>query len=99
MKIAIEHHTSKANARERVEQKLGQLLGQFAHHAEELEHDWHGDTLEFKGKARGVKVHGTVDVTDAEIVIDAKLPLIAMPFEGRIKEAVKKEADALFRTA
>ena len=99
MRIAVPHNMSKEKARQRVEQKLGQLLGQFSHHAEEIEHEWYGDTLEFKGKARGLKVDGKVDVTDAAVIIDAKLPLIALPFEGRIREAVQREADALFRTA
>lgn len=99
MRIAVPHNTSRDIARQRVEQRLGHLLGQFGHHAEDLEHEWYGDTLKFKGKARGLKVEGTVDVTDAAVVIDAKLPLIAMPFEGRIREAVQKEADQMFRTA
>ena len=99
MRIAVDHHTTKEQARQRVEEKLGALLGQFAHQAEKIEHEWTGDVLRFKGKARGMKVEGTVEVTDAEIVIDGKLPLMAMPFEGKIREAVKREADQMFRMA
>lgn len=99
MRIAVPHHTSKTVARTKVEQRLGQLLGQFGKHADELEHEWSGDTLKFKGKARGMKVEGSVDVTDDEIVLHAKLPLMAMPFEGKIRHAVEKEADSMFRTA
>jgi len=97
MRIAVPHNMSKAQARARVEGRIGQLLGQFSHHAEDLEHEWMGDTLRFKGKAKGLKVEGTVEVTDADVVIDGKLPLIAMPFESRIREAVKKEADTMFK--
>jgi hypothetical protein len=73
------------------------LLGQFSHHAEEMEHEWQGDTLRFKGKAKGLKIQGTVEVTDSEMIVDAKLPLLAIAFEGRIKEAVEKEAGAMFK--
>jgi predicted metal-dependent hydrolase len=97
MRIAVPHNMKREEARKRVDQRLSSLLGQFGHQAEEMEHEWDGDTLRFKGKAKGLKVHGTVEVTDAEIVVDAKLPFIAMPFEGRIREAVQKEADTMFR--
>ncbi|MGZ5449701.1 MAG: polyhydroxyalkanoic acid system family protein [Thermoanaerobaculia bacterium] len=99
MRIAVPHHTSKDIARGRVDQRLGQLLSQFGGHAEEIEHEWLGDTMRFKGKARGLAIEGTVDVTDAEIILDAKLPLMAKMFEGRIRQAVEREADAMFRTA
>ena len=99
MRIAVEHKTTREQARWRVEQKLSTLLGQFGHHADDLKHEWNGDTLHFKGKAKGLSIQGTVEITDAAMIVDAKLPLIAMAFEGRIREAVQKEADTLFRTA
>ena len=99
MRIAVEHKTTREQARRRVEQKLATLLGQFGHQADDLHHEWNGDTLHFKGKAKGLSIKGTVEITDAAMIVDAKLPLIAMAFEGRIREAVQKEADTLFRTA
>jgi putative polyhydroxyalkanoate system protein len=97
MKVTVEHNTTKDIARAKIEQRLHSLLGQFGHKADELEHEWYGDTLNFKGKAKGLKVEGTVEITNAEVIIDGKLPFIAMPFESRIKEAVQKEADQMFR--
>lgn len=99
MRIAVPHHSTKDKARQRVEQRIGQLLGQFSHHADDLQHEWTGDTLHFKGKARGLSIDGTVEVTNAEVIIDAKLPLIAKPFEGRIRQTVEQEAEKMFRTA
>lgn len=99
MRIAVPHNTTKENARRKVEERLGQLLSQFGGHAEDVQHEWTGDTLRFKGKAKGLALSGSAEVTEAAIIIDAKLPLLAMPFEGRIREAVQREADAMFRTA
>jgi putative polyhydroxyalkanoate system protein len=96
MRIAVNHNTSRANARHKVEQKIDQLLSQFGGKADEISHEWQGDTLKFRGKARGLTVEGTVEVTDAAVVIDGKLPLIARPFEGKIRAAVEKEAAAMF---
>src|SRR5688572_30348123 len=97
MRIAVPHNMNREEARRRVDQRLSSLLSQFGSQAEEMEHEWRGDTLRFKGKAKGLKVEGTVEVTDAAMIVDAKLPFIAMPFEGRIREAVQKEADTMFR--
>jgi hypothetical protein len=97
MRVAMPHNMTKTEARSRVEQKLFALVSQFSHQAEDMQHEWIGDTLHFKGKARGMKVEGTVEVTDDSVIIDGKLPLIAMPFESRIKEAVQREADTIFR--
>jgi hypothetical protein len=99
MRIAIPHHTTKANARSKVAEKLGALLNQFGGRAEDLQHSWSGDTLSFQGKAKGLAVSGTVEITDDEIIVDGKLPFMAKPFEPKIREAVKREADEMFRTA
>ena len=99
MRIAIPHHTTKTKARSIIETKVAALLGQFGGKVDDLKQEWAGDTLQFSGKARGFKVEGTVEVTDQEIIVDGKLPLMAMPFEPKIREAVKREAETLFRTA
>lgn len=99
MRIHVPHQTTQAIARERVEQHLGHLLSTHGQHAEELEHEWAGNTVHFKGKAKGLSVQGSVEVTDQEIIVDAKLPLIAKPFEGKIRAAIEKEADSMFRMA
>ena len=99
MRIAIPHHTTRKKARTVIEQKVEAMLNQFGGKVDDLQQQWTGDTLEFKGKARGFKVEGTVEVTDEEIILDGKLPLMALPFEPRIREAVKREAENLFRLA
>lgn len=99
MRIAIPHHTTKSSARETIQNKITALLGQIGGKVEDLQQEWVGDTLEFKGKARGFSVEGTVEVTDEEIVIDGKLPFMAKPFEPKIREAVKREAETMFRIA
>jgi Putative polyhydroxyalkanoic acid system protein (PHA_gran_rgn). len=98
MRIAVPHNTTRERARKKVEERIGQLLSQFGGHAQDLEHGWEGDTLRFKGKAKGLAVSGSAEVTDATVVIDAKLPLMAKMFEGKIREAVEREAASMFRS-
>ena len=99
MRISVPHHTTRARARQIVERKIDGLLASYSHHAEKAEHEWSGDTLRFKGKARGFSVEGSVDITDTEVIVDAKLPLMAKMFEGKIRQTVEVEAEKMFRTA
>ena len=99
MRIAVEHQTTQSKARAIVERKIGQLLAQFGDRAGDVHHEWSGNTLRFKGKARGMTVEGTVEITDEAVIIDGKLPLLARPFESRIRQTVEREAEAMFRTA
>ncbi len=96
MRIAVPHNTTRDMARKRVEQKVGQLLRQFGDKADDVRHEWSGDTMSFHGKARGMSVHGTLEVTDAAVILEGKLPFLAKPFEGKIREAAERELVALF---
>src|SRR5207247_7086673 len=97
MRISVPNKIDKATARKRIEERLHQMLATYGHYLSEVEHRWEGDRLVFSGKAKGMKANGTVDVTDNEVIIEGKLPLIAKPFEPRIKSQIEKEAETMFR--
>jgi hypothetical protein len=99
MRIAVPHRTTREKARSVVEQRVGQMLAQFGDRADDVEHTWIGDQLRFKGRASGFHIEGTLEITDAEVIIDSKLPFLAKPFERKIRTTVEKEAEAMFRTA
>jgi hypothetical protein len=96
MRIVIPHHTDKASARRTIEARLEELLGLHGHYLGEMHQQWEGDRLVFSGTAKGFKANGSVEITDSEVIIDGKLPLIAKPFESRIKSTIEREASAMF---
>jgi hypothetical protein len=98
MRIVIPHHTDRINARRRIDARLQDLLGQHGHHLSDINQHWEGDRLVFSGSAKGFKANGSVEVTDTDIIVDGKLPLIAKPFESRIKSTIEREAEAMFGT-
>lgn len=99
MRIALPHNTTREKAREIVEERLENLQRQYGHYASDLQKSWDGDRLDFSVKAKGFHASGTVEITDSDIIIDGKLPLIARPFEPRIRSTVEREAEQMFRTA
>lgn len=96
MRITVPHKTDKQTARQKVDARLQQLLGTYGHYLQDVEQRWEGDRLVFSGKAKGFKANGTVEITDSEVIIDGKLPLIARPFEPRIKSTIEREAESMF---
>ena len=96
MHIAVPHRTTKEKARKIVEHRMQQLEKQYGHYASDVEKNWSGDRLDFAFKAKGFTGKGSLEVTDSEVIIDGKLPLIAKPFEPRIKSTIEKEAATMF---
>lgn len=99
MRIAVPHNTTKAEARRIIEERLHAAKTQYGHYTDDLQHEWNGDVLTFNFKAKGISGKGTVEVTDTDVIVDGKLPLIAKPFESRIRSTVEREAESMFRTA
>ena len=99
MRVTVPHNTTKTEAKQKVEKRLDDLQRQYGHYASDIQKNWDGDRLDFEVKARGFTGKGTVEITDSEVIIDGKLPLIAKPFEPRIKSTLEQEAAAMFRTA
>jgi hypothetical protein len=99
MRIAVEHHTTREKARKIVEQRLKNAEKQYGQMASDLDWEWHGDTLHVNVKAKGMSLKGTLEVTDTTVIVDGKLPLLAKPFETKIRHTVEREAESMFRTA
>src|SRR5260370_40418328 len=97
MRISVPHRIDKASVRKRIEERLHQMLATYGHYLSEVEHRWEGDRLVFSAKAKGMKTNGTVDITDNDVIIDGKLPLLARPFEPRIKSTIEKHAETMVR--
>ncbi len=86
----------KATARRKIDARLQQLLATYGSYLSDVEQRWEGDRLVFAGKTKGMKASGTVDVTENEIIVEGKVPLLAKPFEPRIKSTIEREAAAMF---
>jgi Putative polyhydroxyalkanoic acid system protein (PHA_gran_rgn) len=96
MHIQVPHHTDRATARGKLESLLRGLQTRHGHMVSDLDQHWEGDELLFNFKAKGFHVKGSVEVTDTELILDGKLPLLARPFEPKMKETIEREASTHF---
>ena len=96
MEIRVNHHTTRAKARSKVESLLADASAKHGHMIKELEQRWEGDKLSFGFKAAGMKVSGSMEITDRELVIHAHVPIFAKPFEPKIAHVIENEAKTHF---
>ncbi|HEY5611051.1 MAG TPA: polyhydroxyalkanoic acid system family protein [Thermoanaerobaculia bacterium] len=96
MRIGIVHDKDREEAKRRIEQLVASLASRYGGYVRELKQEWTGDTLHFEFTARGARARGTVEVTDSEAIVDGRLPLLARPFEGRIRSLIEREGARLF---
>lgn len=96
MHITVPHHTTREDARRKIEERMTNLERQYGHYATDIDKSWDGDRLTFSVKARGMSGSGSLEITDSEVIVDGKLPLMARPFESRIKSTIEREAEAMF---
>lgn len=97
MRVTVPHGTSREEARRKVRGLLGNLANKHADVISDVEEQWDEDQLHFGFRARGVKAQGTLEVTDDEVIVEGRVPLLAKPFESRIKSAIERETRSLFR--
>ncbi len=89
MKVSYQHGLSKEQAVARLDQFVSQMLEVYGSQVMEQSRTWQGDELLFPPQTLGFKVSGSALVTDAEVIVDAKLPLLARPFEGELRQRVE----------
>ena len=97
-RIRLEHKTSLSaiEIKERAEKLVGEALGKYKEHISEVHQGWEGNVLSFAFKVKGFSVSGKLTTEDKRIIIEAKIPLVAGIFKGKIKKGFQARAEALF---
>ncbi len=83
-------------ARGEVERGLPGLLQEFGSDVSNVTHVWSGNSMNFSFRVRGWSIKGRIDVTESDVLIDVNLPMLARPFEGRIRSATERKFEQLF---
>jgi hypothetical protein len=96
MKIAWRHGLTKKQAKALLERFVERALAEHGNRVTEHHQEWQDDTLHFSAKALGMRVSGTATATETEVVVDAKLPLLAKPFESQVSKRIEQELRNLF---
>jgi len=64
-------------------------------HVKINEEKWEGNVFTFAVEVQGKKITGTLEITEQDFVLDAKLPLMWRLFEKRIEAEIAKQVEGL----
>ena len=97
-KIELQHKTSLSisEIKEKAEKLINDALDKFGDKISNAHQEWKGNTLVFSFRARGFSVSGQATAYDNLITIEAKLPLAAGMFKGKIRKNFSQKAKELF---
>lgn len=95
MHIQVPHKKLKSEARQKIKDAIEEARPHMQGQVEVTKEEWQGDTLAFAVKVQGKEITGTLEVTESDFVLDAKLPLMWRIFEGRIQKEVAKQVEQM----
>jgi hypothetical protein len=95
MKIVKDHGMARQWAKDTVDALLPTLVQRHGDSMSNPKGEWKEDVFNFSFEARGFKIKGTLEVTDTQVILDAKLPFLARPFEGMIRTNIERELDQI----
>ena len=93
--ITIPHQLGAAEARRRIEEGFGQLIGQAGGALKDVQKTWDGDTLTFSALAMGQTISGALFVMEQSVRMDIVLPGLLGVIAGKITGQVKKQGQLL----
>jgi putative polyhydroxyalkanoate system protein len=93
--ITIPHQLGAVEARRRIEEGFGQLIGQAGGVIKDVEKSWNGDVLNFSARAMGQTISGALFVLDQSVRMDLVLPGLLGMIAGKITGQVKKQGTLL----
>ncbi len=96
MQIVRRHNTTKQQAKETLDAELPRLLTRFGDGLSNVATSWSDSAMKFSFRARGISFNGTLEVTEAQFVLDVGIPLLARPFQGRVETEIHKWVDDVF---
>ena len=96
MRFSYDHGVPKEQAIQALKDLRPHLLSRFGNQVSDLREHWAENVLSMSFAASGFKAAGTLTVEDGSLMLDAKLPWVARPFEGRIKRGIQETLDSVF---
>jgi hypothetical protein len=89
--VTVSHHLGKDEAVRRLRSGLGSVRTNFSHLLTVEEETWTGDHFDFRVRAVGQVVSGSIDVQEDRVVLQFVLPWLLAKVAGAIQPLIRKE--------
>jgi hypothetical protein len=95
IQLSITHNLPVNDAQTKVKTLLSSIRTQYSNSISDLEESWSGNTGKFKFKAMGFKVSGVIVFDNNSVNFTGDIPFAALPFKGKIEDAILSEANKI----
>jgi len=92
--VSLPHSLGAAEARRRIEQGMGDLLGRFGDGAA-MTQSWNGDRMDFSAAMMGQTISGWLNVLEDAVELHVLLPGIFGMIAGKIRGEVERRGRVL----
>ena len=93
--VTIAHDLGREAAHQRIEGGIDKLLNSMAGGMLTFDRQWAGDTMSFGARAMGQHVTGKVEVREAEVEIEVRLPIFLAGMAETIAGKIRGESKLL----
>jgi len=95
--MSVPHTLGQAEALSRVQGLMAKLKERNQEKYSNLVEEWQDNSLMFGFSTYGLKLKGTMNVTDTAVNIDGDLPFTAVMFKGRIEKEIRETLERYLR--
>jgi hypothetical protein len=93
--VSIPHQLGKDEAVRRLKSGLGGVRTNYGHLFSIEEEVWTGDSLQFRVRAIGQAVSGTIDVAEDHVTLQVYLPWLLAKIAEAVQPLIRKEGTLL----
>jgi hypothetical protein len=96
---SVPHQLTRAEAKRRIQERIGAVRQQHAALVTNLQETWTGDRLEFSLTAMGQAVSGHLTVDDQAVHLTVALPWLLRMLVGTLKSQIEQQGRVLLNLA
>lgn len=93
--VTIEHRSTKAAVKTRLEQSLGQIRGQLAPFVNVVDEQWHGDEMQFRLAGLGQTIAGSIAIDERLVRVEVLLPGLLGAFGRAVAQRIEQQGTLL----
>jgi hypothetical protein len=91
LSVGISHNLGQEAAIERLKEHFTDAKQRFGQQVTDLAEQWNGNVFSFGFTTYGFRIEGTVTSAESEVTVDARLPLVAVPFKNTIEQQIRDQ--------
>lgn len=95
LKLSVPHRLSQEDASNRLRNFITEMKAQYGKQAQNVQESWSGNTGKFSFEVMGMAIAGVLDIAPGEVLMEAQIPMAALPFKGRIESQIRDKITSL----